>query len=103
MERTDILHIPVAQREPQIKPDRVLDDRRREAMSAVGELVHAGSLPRRAASRTRFRDIAFSTACLSWSASTSAMSAVYHGLMAPATEHHRLSLQQLPNENPRRP
>src|SRR4029077_13401129 len=28
--------------------DRVLDDRRREAMSAVGELIHAGSLPCRA-------------------------------------------------------
>src|SRR5260370_21471704 len=26
-------------------PDRVLDDRRREAMAAVGELIHAGSLP----------------------------------------------------------
>src|SRR5205807_10084682 len=30
---------------PEIKPDRVLDDRRREATSAGGELSHAGSLP----------------------------------------------------------
>jgi hypothetical protein len=36
---------PVAQREPEIKPDNVLDDRRREAMSALGELIHAASLP----------------------------------------------------------
>jgi hypothetical protein len=43
-----VLPRPVAQREPQIKPDRVLDDWRREAMSAVGELIHAGSLPYRA-------------------------------------------------------
>src|SRR5947207_1572708 len=45
----ELLHVPVAQCEPQIEPDRVLDDRRREAMSAVGELIHAGSLPCRAA------------------------------------------------------
>jgi hypothetical protein len=38
-------HIPVAPCEPEIKPDRVLDNRRREAMS---ELIHAGSLPCRA-------------------------------------------------------
>src|SRR5207248_919039 len=44
----ELLHVPVAQCEPQIEPDRVLDDRRREAMSAVGELIHAGSLPCRA-------------------------------------------------------
>ena len=30
--------------EPAAKADRVLDDRRREAMSVVGELIHAGSL-----------------------------------------------------------
>ncbi len=41
----ELLDVAVAQCEPQIKPDRVLDDRRREAMSAVGELIHAGSLP----------------------------------------------------------
>jgi hypothetical protein len=34
--------VPVAQGEPEIKPDRMLDDRRREAMSAVGQLIHAG-------------------------------------------------------------
>src|ERR1700693_4700960 len=44
----ELLHVAVAQCEPEIKPDRVLDDRRREAMSAVGDLIHAGSLPRRA-------------------------------------------------------
>ena len=49
------LHVAVAQGEPQIKPDRVLDNRRREAMSTVGELIHAGSLPCRAASRTPFQ------------------------------------------------
>ena len=41
----EILNVAVAQCESEIKPDRVLDDRRREAMSAVGELIHAGSLP----------------------------------------------------------
>jgi len=39
------LNVAVAQGEPEIKPDRVLDDRRREAMPSVGELIHAGSLP----------------------------------------------------------
>src|SRR5205823_13540651 len=41
----EFLNVAVAQREPEIKPNRVLDDRRRETMSAVGELTHAGSLP----------------------------------------------------------
>src|SRR6202045_1720990 len=41
----EFLNVAVAQCEPEIKPDRVLDDRRREAMSVVGELIHAGSLP----------------------------------------------------------
>src|SRR5439155_2052476 len=40
-----LLDIPVAQCEPEIKPDRMLDDRRREAMSAVGDWIHGGSLP----------------------------------------------------------
>src|SRR5712672_2586315 len=40
----ELLDIAVAQCEPEIKPDRVLDDRRREAMPSVGELIHAGSL-----------------------------------------------------------
>src|SRR5216683_1192054 len=41
----ELLDVAVAQCEPEIKPDRVLDDRRREAMPSVGELIHAGSLP----------------------------------------------------------
>jgi hypothetical protein len=32
----------------------VLDDRRREAMAAIGELIHAGSLPYPVALRTPF-------------------------------------------------
>src|SRR5437763_1361426 len=36
-----LLHVAVAQGEPEIKPDRVLDDRRREPMSAIGSLIHA--------------------------------------------------------------
>src|SRR3954454_23587498 len=43
-----LLDVAVAQGEPQIKPDRVLDDRRREAMSAIGALIHPGILPCRA-------------------------------------------------------
>ena|SRR5216684_981033 len=41
----EFLDVAVAQCEPEIKPNRVLDDRRREAMPSVGELIHAGSLP----------------------------------------------------------
>src|SRR5580700_3276820 len=41
--------VAVAQCEPEIKPNRVLDDRRREAMPSVGELIHASSLPHRLA------------------------------------------------------
>src|SRR5712671_4996934 len=44
----ELFDIPVAQCEPEIKPDRMLDDRRREAMSAVGDWIHRGSLPCRA-------------------------------------------------------
>src|SRR5436305_14556736 len=44
----ELLHVAVAQGESEIKPDRVLDDRRREAMSAIGRLIHAGILPCRA-------------------------------------------------------
>src|SRR5947207_8620494 len=43
-----LLDVAVAQGEPEIKPDRVLDDRRREAMSSIGRLIHAGILPCRA-------------------------------------------------------
>jgi hypothetical protein len=34
-----LLHVPVARCESGIKPDRVLNDRRREATSAVGDLI----------------------------------------------------------------
>src|SRR5207248_1717668 len=44
----EFLHVAVAQGEAKIKPDRVLDDRRREAMSAIGRLIHAAILPCRA-------------------------------------------------------
>src|SRR5207245_10879058 len=40
----EILHVAVAEREPEIKPDRVLDDRRRKAMSAIREMGHARTL-----------------------------------------------------------
>ena len=33
----EILDVAVAQGEPEVQPDRVLDDRRREAMSAIGD------------------------------------------------------------------
>src|SRR5205823_12527006 len=39
------LHVPVAQREAEIQPDRVLDDLGREAMAAVAERGHADTLP----------------------------------------------------------
>src|SRR4030081_2767085 len=53
----EFLNVAVAQCEPEIKPDRVLDDRRREAMPSVGELIHAGSLPHGLAPlELRFRD-----------------------------------------------
>ena len=52
----ELLDIPVAQCEPEIKPDRVPDDRRRETMSAIGELTHAGSLPYQGPPELRFRD-----------------------------------------------
>src|SRR6202011_3831517 len=50
----EFLNIAITQCEPEIKPDGVLDDRRREAMSAVGKLIHAGSLPRGLPPRTPF-------------------------------------------------
>src|SRR5207248_4347880 len=40
-----LLDVAVAQGEPEIKPDRVLDDRRREAVSAVGGLIHPETYP----------------------------------------------------------
>jgi hypothetical protein len=45
----DLLGIPVAEGKPQIEPDRVLDDRRREAVAAVRERGHAGSIAQRTA------------------------------------------------------
>src|ERR1700676_3231971 len=54
----EILNVAVAQCEPEVQPNCVLDNWRREAMSAVGELIHAGSLPHGLAPRTHFRDIA---------------------------------------------
>src|SRR6266404_9460545 len=49
-----ILNVPVAQREAQVEPDRVLDDRRREAMTAIGKLSHRSCYP---AHRSRSTDI----------------------------------------------
>ena len=40
-----LLDIAIAQSEPQIEPDRVLDDLRREAMAEVAERSHATSYP----------------------------------------------------------
>jgi hypothetical protein len=39
-----ILHIPVAQGETEIEPDRVLDDRRRKAVAAIREKGHGEKL-----------------------------------------------------------
>jgi hypothetical protein len=39
----ELLDVAIAQREPQIEPDRMLNDRRREAMPAIGEDCHAQS------------------------------------------------------------
>src|SRR3954449_2942427 len=44
-----LLDVAVAQGETEIKPDRMLDDRRREAVAAVRQLVHPGILACRAA------------------------------------------------------
>ena len=40
----ELLHVAVAQGEPEIKPNRMLDDRRREAMSTIREMGHARTL-----------------------------------------------------------
>src|SRR5437879_13909481 len=61
----ELLHAPVAQCEPEIEPDRVLDDRRREAMSAVGELIHAGSLPCQA-TRSNPVSVTLPSGCRPW-------------------------------------
>ena len=44
--RQEILHIAVAQCEAEIEPNRVLDDRRRKAMTAIGERDHPTILAR---------------------------------------------------------
>src|SRR3981081_2636277 len=40
----EILNVSVAQRETEVEPNRVLDDRRRKAMPAIGEMGHARTL-----------------------------------------------------------
>ena len=40
-----VLDIPEAEREAQIQPDGVLDDRRREPIAAVAERLHRQTLP----------------------------------------------------------
>jgi hypothetical protein len=50
----ELLDVEVAQGEAEIKPDRVLDDRWREAMAAIGELIHAGNLSYPVALQTPF-------------------------------------------------
>jgi hypothetical protein len=40
-----VLDVPEAQREPQIQPDRVLDDRRWKPIAAVAEGLHRWMLP----------------------------------------------------------
>src|SRR5471032_2201298 len=40
----EILNVAVAQGKPEVYPNRVLDDRRREAMSAIREMHHAATL-----------------------------------------------------------
>src|SRR5436305_14556194 len=40
------LNVAVTQREAQIEPDRVLDDRRREPVAPIGEWSHARTLSR---------------------------------------------------------
>src|SRR5437660_2395230 len=40
-----ILHIAIAQSEPEVQPDRVLDDDRRKAMPAIGDRNHDRTLP----------------------------------------------------------
>src|ERR1700676_1381247 len=47
----EILNVAVAQSESEIQPNRVLDNRRREAKAQIGQLLHAGSLPHQVARR----------------------------------------------------
>ena len=41
----EFLDVPIAQREAQVEPDRMLDDHRRKAVAAVGDFSHRTSLP----------------------------------------------------------
>src|SRR5580704_15237291 len=43
----ELLDVAAAQGEPQIQPDRVLDDSGRKAMTAIGERSHLATLPHR--------------------------------------------------------
>jgi len=45
----EILNVAVAQCEPEVQPNCVLDNRGREAVPAIGELIHAESLPHQVA------------------------------------------------------
>src|SRR5712671_1732060 len=58
----ELFHVAVAQCEPEIKPNRMLDDRRRKAMAAIREMDHARTLSDRLLlSDPGFRDIAAAT------------------------------------------
>jgi hypothetical protein len=58
----EFLHVAVAQGEAEIEPNRVLDNRRRKAVAAIGEQGHAEMLSYPPFSRlTRFRDNAVTT------------------------------------------
>src|SRR4029079_9278535 len=52
--RQQLLELAVAQGDPEIKPDRVLNDLGREAMAAVAERSHADILPDAPMAPTRF-------------------------------------------------
>src|SRR5271155_646685 len=41
----EFLDVPIAQREAQVEPDRVLDNYRRKAVAAVGDFSHRASVP----------------------------------------------------------
>jgi hypothetical protein len=52
----EILNVSVTQREAQVQPDRVLDNRRRKPMAAIRKQGDAEILPDTRSFRTRFRD-----------------------------------------------
>ena len=43
--RDEILDVSVAEREPQVEPDSMLDDNRRKAVAAISDFSHRVSLP----------------------------------------------------------